>query len=448
MEGNFVERALLCALFLDKVAILEVISMIRPEMFSNPDYGFVYESFVDVYNRGVQPDMVLVEVEMRKKDPVRSQQIGGIACVSDGMDSVRLEHNAVEYAREIHSSYMLNCLHKLFVTKASECLAFKSNYLRLMEECENDLLRLRGDHAESNSLEPLSLVAERSIAHHLDRMNRKDDPVRILTGIHGIDGLAGGLYRKELMVLGGLSSDGKTALATFMAMNVARRGKHVLHFSFEMTGEQTMARFYAGYAKVEAARLRIGGLRKEDIEKMKNYSDELKKLNYYFSNLASISLEALRAEIMLRSRLGQCDFVVIDYLHTLAPLQEKHETQEGVIRRTITALKSIATEANCAMLVVSQLNRAIWSRKENGFVPQMSDLRDSGAIEYVADSVVIINRPERFTDQLAAGYRKMPPVVKLYVLKNRNGATGVAEVYRNDTFTYFTNPGCELEFED
>ena len=82
------------------------------------------------------------------------------------------------------------------------------------------------------------------------------------------------------MVIGGLSSDGKTALSSFIAMNIAKQGKHVLHFSFEMTGEQTMSRFFSGYAGVEADRLRIGGLRDTDLEKMRRYVEQLRNLNY------------------------------------------------------------------------------------------------------------------------------------------------------------------------
>lgn len=448
MEKNAVERALLCSLFLDRVAILEVASVLRPEMFSDPDYGFIYEAFTSVYNAGRQPDLVLVEVEMKKKDPERCRRMGGVSYLADGMESVRLESNALEYAREIRRCYLKGYLHKLFVKKAAECLQEGSDYRMVMEECERDLLRLREEHAEADSLVPLSLLAERAIGNHVDRMQRKDDPVRILTGIAGIDGLSGGLYKKEVMVLGGLSSDGKTALASFMAMNMARRGKHVLHFSFEMTGDQTMARFFAGYAGVEADRLRIGGLREGDIEKMRRYRSELEGLPYYFTNLHSMSLEALRAEIMLRQRKGECDVVVIDYLHTLAPERRKNETQEAVIRAAITALKSIAVEAGCAMLVVSQLNREVLKRSDSDFIPQMSDLRDSGAIEYVADSVVIISRPERFIGKKDKNGKELSRLLRLYMLKNRNGATGIAEVYRNDTFTYFTNPGGNLHFED
>ena len=91
------------------------------------------------------------------------------------------------------------------------------------------------------------------------------------------------------------------------------------------------------------------------------------------------------------------------------------------------------------MLVVSQLNREVLKRSENGFVPIMSDLRDSGAIEFVA---------ERFGKNTAQCGSNASRLIKLYVLKNRNGSTGIAEVYRNDTYTSFVNPGGNLHFED
>lgn len=445
---NLMEQALLCALFLDKVAISDVVPLLRPEMFSDPNHGFIYETFAGMYNRGQQPDLVLVDLEMKKADMDRCLKMGGISYLAENMETIRLEHNAKEYAREIRRCYILDCLHKLFQCKAAECLQFGADYLELMEDCEKKLLKLREDNSESDSLTLLSELGETIIRNHEERMTHKDDPTRMLTGIYGIDGVSGGLYRRELMVIGGLSSDGKTALSSFVAMNMARKGKHVLHFSFEMTADQTMARFFAGYAGVEADRLRIGGLREGDLKKMKQYVSDIKRLPYYFTNLPSMSMEALRAEILLKCRKGECDVVLVDYLHTLVPAPKKNETLEGLTRSVITALKSIAVEANCAMLVVSQLNREVMKRADKGFVPQMNDLRDSGAIEYVADSVVIISRPERFGIKVDELGKSTANLIKLYMLKNRNGATGVSEVYRNDTFTSFTNPGTPLHFAD
>ena len=443
-----VEKALLCALFLDKVVILDVVSLLRPEMFSDPDYAFVYEAFVDLYNRGVEPDMILVDAEMGKKDPDRFRKMGGLACISDGMEEVRLEHNALEYAREIRRSFMLNCLSREFKRLALACQASDADYRMVMEDCGKTLLKLREDNSETDSLMALSEVGEMAIRDQEERLKHKDDPARFLTGIYGIDGLSGGLYRKEVMVIGGLSSDGKTALSSFIAMNIAKQGKHVLHFSFEMTGEQTMSRFFSGYAGVEADRLRIGGLRDTDLEKMRRYVEQFRNLNYSFVNVPSMSLEALRAEIHRKSSKGECDFILIDYLHTLAQYQGKNETLESVIRSTITALRSYAVEFNCAMVVVSQLNREIFKRNEKCPVPLMSDLRDSGAIEYTADNVIIINRPARFGAKVTDDGRSTAGLLRLYLLKNRCGAPGVVDVYHNKTFTYFTNPDETFPFAD
>lgn len=448
MEKDMVERALLCSLFLNDSAILEVVSVVRPEMFVDQNYGFIYEVYVEEFESGKLPDMVLVDVGMKKKDLERSRKMGGISYIADGLAEIRLDHNAIAYAIEIRRVYMLACLQKLFMKKMLESQQFESDYQVVMEQCEKELLELRADNAEVDPLKSLYQVANESIDYQLMRMNNEKDPVRMLTGLVAIDGLSGGLYRKEMLVLGGLPSDGKTALASFIGMNLARRGYHVLHFSFEMTGIQTMARFNTGFGKVEADRQRIGGLREQDIKKMKDYAEGLKMLPYYFTNVPTMTVEALRAQVMLRKRKGQCDMVLIDYLHLLAPAQKKGETPESVIRYTIMQLSSIAREADCAMLVVSQLNRDVVKRTENGFIPQMNDLRDSGAIEFVADCVVILSRPWRFGIQADKSGRSTEKLINLYMLKNRNGTTGVGEVFRNDTFTYFTNPGGSLPFAD
>lgn len=444
-----VECALLCALFLDKVAISDVIGLLRPEMFADQNHAFIYAAFLAVYDRGEQPDLILVDLEMKKTDQARSIGMGGISYLSDGMEEIRLEHNAKLYAKEIKRRFMLSSLHQLSKRMGLESGQFEADYLELIEKYEHELLKIREDNSVSGSLVSLGELANESIRTQTERMNQTDDPSRVLSGIQGLDALTGGLYRGELTVLGGLPSDGKTALSMFMGMNVARRGKHVLHFSLEMTGEQTVSRFFAGYGDVEADRLRIGGLRTSDLEKMTHYARKISNLPYHFANVPAITLDALRAEVLLRCRRGECDFVMLDYIQLLASSPGKHETMDNVLGNCMRKLKSLAKEANCAFLVVSQLNRDVIKRFENGHIPLMSDLRDSGNIEQAADAVVIISRPSR------PGMSKVEPrkqedshVVKLYMLKNRNGATGVAEIYHNDTFSNFTNPGGSLHFED
>lgn len=441
-ERDFVERALLCALFLDEVAIVEVNGLLRPEMFADLNHAFIYAAFQALYDRGEQPDLTLVALEMKKTDQVRYAEMGGIAYISDGMDEIRLEHNARSYAAEIKRRFMLEKLCQLFKRMALESNQFEANYLAVVEQCEDQLMKIREDSPVSDSLVSLGKLAEESISNQARRMSMKEDPNRIRSGIYGLDGVTGGFYRGEVTILGGLPSAGKTALSMFMAMGAARRKKTVLHFSLEMTGDQTISRFFSGYGEVEAARLRIGGLRESDLEKMVSYAKKIKDLPYYFCNVPNISLDNLRAEVLLKCRKGECDFVVIDYVQLLAPTPGKNQTLDTMIGNCMRKLKSLSKEANCPLLVLSQLNREVTKRFENGHIPVMSDLRDSGTIEQAADTVVIISNPSRSgveTDD--------PSLMKLYIVKNRNGATGVVEVHHNATYTHFTNPTGTLNFE-
>lgn len=445
-EREPVEQALLCALFLDKVAITEVIGLLRPEMFADLNHAFIYAAFVAVYNRGEQPDLTLVALEMKKTDQVRNAAMGGIAYISDSMDEIRLEHNARSYATEIKRRFMLERLRQLFKKMALESAQFGADYLTVIERCEEELLKLREDNLISDSLVSLGKLAEESILNQKERMNKKDDPRRILSGVYDLDAVTGGFYRGELTVLGGQPSNGKTALSMFMAMNAARRGKTVLHYSLEMTGDQTISRFFTGYGGIEADRMRIDGLRPDDLEKMAGYATKIKDLPYYFANVPFITLDALRAEILLKSRKGECDFVLIDYIQLLAPTPGKNETTDSVIGTCMRKLKSLSKEVNCPFLVVSQLNRDVTKRFDNGHIPVMSDLRDSGTIEQAADTVVIISRPSSAGMNKGETGGNNSSLLKLYMLKNRNGATGVAEVYHNATYTNFTNPDRSLHF--
>lgn len=441
-----VERAFLCALFLDKDILAEVITKVQPRMFADPNLGFIYSAVTSLWQRGEQPDMVLTETEMKKMDLARSQEMGGLSYFTAEMDNYRLEHNAQAYAAEIKRLYMLERLKKLFQKLGLTASQFETDYLELINTTEFELIALREESTEEQPLVPLAELAAASIAKHRDRMNHKEDPYRMLTGINQLDGITGGLYRGEQIVLGGLTSDGKTALAMFIAMNVALAGKHVLHFSMEMTADQTASRFFAGYAGVEADRLRIGGIRESDLGKMQQYTQKIQDLPYYFLNLSQPSIESIRAQAQLMHRKGRCDLIVIDYLHVLAQAPRKGETTESVVAHCVRGLKAIAVELNCAVLVISQLNREVTKRE--GYIPVLSDLRDSGTIEQIADNVIILNRPARFNILTDSHGRSTHDLMKLYVLKTRNGSTGIAEVRHNSSLTRFRNPEQTFQFED
>ena len=166
----------------------------------------------------------------------------------------------------------------------------------------------------------------------------------------------------------------------------------------------------------------------------------LKDLPFYLDYTVGATVEQIRAKVLLQCRLGKCDLVVVDYLHLLGGDRRKGETQEQMVGRNVRALKQLALDSNCPVLTVSQMNRACEARADKAYLPVMSDLRDSGTIEQVADCVAFIYRPERygFTRDEKTGH-SLVGVGKIYIAKNRNGSTGIARFRYNPSFTRITD---------
>lgn len=142
---------------------------------------------------------------------------------------------------------------------------------------------------------------------------------------------------------------------------------------------------------------------------------------------------------MMQRRKGKCAMIVIDYLHLLGGAVGKGETTEQVVSRHVQGLKRLALQLDCPILALSQMNRACETRTERGGIPIMSDLRDSGTIEQIADCVTFVHRPERHGILEDEKGNSLKGVGRLYVLKNRNGATGLARFRYNESFTIITN---------
>ena len=443
--SELVEKAVICALFLDKDTLAGVEPLLRPAMFSDPSLGFIYEATLALYEQGERPDMVLVEEEMRKMDAGLYQKLGGLGYVWEAMERVRLEYNAVAYAREVRRLYVLRQLRGRLQELSIVANQFGTDPEELIRDAEEALMKAGELACETEPAVSLGELSERVIGMHEKRMGAKDDPMRMYTGIHGLDGLTGGLYRGEVTVVAGETSCGKTAMSMFVAMNVARRGKHVLHVSAEMTPTQTLNRFFSGNAGVEADRLRIGGIRPEDIRKMRKYAVEIKDLPYRFVCDPGMTVHDIHSLATLEHKRGHCDVLLVDYLQAFNQEPGRGETLDQVIGRNMRRLARLARELDCAVVVVSQLNREGKRRGEKGYVPMMHDLRDSSSIEQAADSVLILDRPEKHgVDQDADGV-SMIGMLKIYILKGRNGATGYTYLRHDVTFTKFWNPDPKLD---
>ena len=434
------ESTLVCCLMTSLDAPMQVSTMLREEMFSDKSLGFVFGVIMDLYNQGVQPDMVTVETGMRREDEARWKELNGLSFLLPAMLNVRNAENVIRYAEEVKRQYKLRCLMQLFVTLNFSSGKFDADPDKLIAEAEQSLQELRRDTAGGKAMRTVGELAEEALQWHSRRAGASEDVTRLLTGIEELDYVTGGLHRGEIIILGGRPSDGKTAVALHIAVNVAKEGKHVCLFSLEMSDLQMLNRILAGMTDVDPDHLRISGLTGKELEQLKEASRKLEHLPLYMDYTPCNTVSDIRAKVMLKSKQGECDLVVIDYLHLLSSVRQKNETQDQVVGRNVVALKQLALEADCPVLLVSQMNRACDTRADRAHIPVMSDLRDSGTIEQVADCVVFVYRPEKhgITKDERTG-ESLVGVGKLYIVKNRNGATGIARFRYNPSYTKITN---------
>lgn len=434
------ESTLVCCLMTSLDAPMQVSTMLRKEMFSDKSLGFVFGVIMDLYDHGMQPDMVTVETGMHRLDEARWKELNGLSFLLPAMLNVRNAENVIRYAEEVKRQYKLRCLMQLFVTLNFSSGKFDADPDKLIAEAEQSLQELRRDTAGGKVMRTVGELAEEALQWHNRRAEASEDVTRLLTGIEELDYVTGGLHRGEIIILGGRPSDGKTAVALHIAVNAAKEGKHVCLFSLEMSDLQMLNRILAGMTDVDPDHLRISGLTDKELEQLKEASRKLEHLPLYMDYTPCNTVSDIRAKVMLKSKQGECDLVVIDYLHLLSSVRQKNETQDQVVGRNVVALKQLALEANCPVLLVSQMNRACDTRADRAHIPVMSDLRDSGTIEQVADCVVFVYRPEKhgITKDERTG-ESLVGVGKLYIVKNRNGATGIARFRYNPSYTKITD---------
>lgn len=439
-EIREVEEAVICSLLLNENAIFEVSPVLTKEMFCTPELAFIYEAVCSLNGEGTKVDMILVETEMRKLDEERFGRMNGLSFVAGALLRVRHIVNLRHYAEEVKRRYMLRLLATLFGALQGKATQFDAAYTDLIGEAERSLLELREKHTVGKPVERIGMIAGEVLEMHRERLKTGVNTMRVLTGMEEFDRITGGLHNGELSVLGGRPSDGKTAVAMHIAMNAALAGKQVCFFSLEMTGMQTMNRIFAGYAGVNPDHLRITGITLDDIRRMENLAEEYRNLPLYFDHTPGNTLENIRAQVMLQLKKKQCDLVVIDYLNVLDAKRQPNENQEQVINRVVTGLKQLANETDRPVLVVSQLNRNCEGRADKAHTPSLHDFRDSGSVEQVADCAFFVYRPERhgITRDEETG-ESLHQVGELFILKTRNGPTGIARYRYNDSYTLITN---------
>lgn len=423
------ERSVLGAILLDNHALNAAIENLRPEDFFSDQHRRVFTQMIALGESQQAIDLVTLTEELHRHGELEAS--GGapyLASLADGMPKVS---NVEHYARIVKEKALLRNL--IHATHNIQQRAFEGEdgADAILDNAESSIFELAEDRVKAGLIPVKDIV--RDNFERLEKIFREGKSITgIPTGYTELDKLTSGFQPSELLILAARPSQGKTALALNLTENIAlRAGQPVAFFSLEMSKESLLQRLVASVAQIDAHKFRTGHLSREDWKRMTEALGTIASAPLWIDDAGSISVLEIgaKARRLKRDKTGLA-MVVVDYLQLITARGRFGNRQEEVASIS-RSLKGLAKELQVPVLVLSQLTRAP-ERDERG--PQLSDLRESGAIEQDADVVMFIYRPNFFKAGATPEEREE---TELRIAKQRNGPTEAVKFVFRSRFTRF-----------
>ena len=438
------EQAVIAGLLVSPEAIFDVADRLQPDMFSDNRTGFVYRAVLSLMASGTAVDMLTVENEMRRLDNGLYIQLNGLSFLSDMLLDVRSDAHIRIHADELVRCYTLRQLVNELKKKETEAQLPSADVTALLTGIEDLAGSLRDSMAHVSSMENAGAVAARVLdkSYREQALLESGEISRLFFGLHDLDTMTGGLYKEELTVVAGRPSMGKSAVALWMALHQARQGTAVAYFSVEMSKEQNVMRLLSMISGVNADSLRFKGTTASDRARLEEAKKELERLPLTLEYCGSDTIEDMRAKAQSLHKKGWLGVLYIDYLNLINIILSKNDLQETTdlaLGNIARKAKLMAEEMKIPVVLLAQLNRDV-DRRQGSHFPMLSDLRNSGAIEQVADGVIFVYRAEKYNIFYDPKTKEdLRGVGMLLVAKNRNGATGIAKFRYNPAMTCLTD---------
>ena len=417
------ERSVLGAILLDNNALNTAIENLRAEDFFLDQHRRVFTQMIALGEAQQAIDLITLTEELHRRGDLEAS--GGapyLASLADGMPKVS---NVEHYARIVKEKAMLRNL--IHTTHNIQQRAFEGEdgADMILDNAESSIFLLAEDRVKAGLIPVKDIV--RDNFERLEKIFKEGKSITgIPTGYVELDKLTSGLQPSELLILAARPSQGKTALALNLAENIAiRAGKPVAIFSLEMSKESLLQRLVASVAQIDAHKFRTGHLNRNDWTGMTEALGIISNAPLWVDDAGSISVLEIGAKARRLKRDKGLSLLIVDYLQLITARGRFGNRQEEVASIS-RGLKGLAKELQIPVLVLSQLTRAP-ERDERG--PQLSDLRESGAIEQDADVVMFIYRPHFFKAGASPEEREE---TELRIAKQRNGPTdNVKFVFRS-----------------
>ena len=424
------EQSVLGGVLIENYAMNKVMEILEPDDFYRESHRKIYKALIDLSERDEPADSITLTNELRKNGHL--DLVGGASYVASLIDSVPTAANIEYYVKIVKEKAILRRLIQTSTDIITQSYEDRGDVESFLDEAERAIFDISEKRVRP-SFYPIKDVVKDSFKI-LERLYEKKELVTgVPSGFKDLDRMTAGFQPSDLIIVAGRPSMGKTAFCLNIAQYAAIQKKTpIAIFSLEMSKEQLGIRMLCSEAHVEGTKLRSGYLSESDWPRLTIAAGNLSDASIYIDDTDALTILELRAKARrLKTEQGGLGMVIIDYLQLMKG-RSRVESRQQEISEISRSLKALAKELNIPVIAVSQLSRKTEERTGNR--PQLSDLRESGAIEQDADLILFIYRDEIYNRAEDNPNKGMAEII---IGKQRNGPTGKIDLAFLDKFTTF-----------
>ena len=423
------EIAVLGSMLISEDAIAQTIETLAPNYFYKDVHRKIFETIVELYDSNSPVDLITLSEELKKKGIL--EEVGGPAYLALIANSVPSAANVQYYAKMVKEKYILRSLINVSTEIIKRCHQSAEDVDELLDSAEKSIFEIVSHRIEGRVI-PIKELIKSSIATIDNLYQRKSQITGIPSGFIEFDSLTAGFQNSDLVIVAGRPSMGKSAFACSIAEHVALDEKlPVAIFSLEMSKENLVHRMLCSHARVNAHKVRSGFLSPEDWTRLTSAAGKLLEAPIFIDDTTGINVLELRAKARRLKAHHDIKLLIVDYLQLMRSLS-RAENRQQEISEISRSLKDLARELDIPVIAISQLSRATEQRQDRR--PQLSDLRESGAIEQDADVVILLFREEYYYPS-----EENKGIAEVIIAKQRNGPVGVVKLAFIKEYTRFEN---------
>ena len=429
--------AVLGSMLIERDAVEKALDVLIEKDFYQENHRAIFRALADLHARGAAVDLVTATEEL--KTHKRLDEIGGQAYLSDLIHKVATAAHVEYYAKLVKEKAILRELINTATNIVTACYHEAKEPNTILDEAQRDILKVAERQTLHGVVEAKHVVNE--VMDQIEQaVQNKQSVTGVASGLKALDNQTTGFQNSDLILLAARPSQGKTALSLNIAANVVLQSKKpVLFFSLEMSRHAIMQRLISGEARVNLKDIRTGFFRRDRWTDLTNAAASFAESPLYINDQPGLSVLTARSvsrqlQADLRRQGTALGMVVIDYLQLMRG-SSRTENRQQEVSEISRGLKHLARDLNVPVMALSQLSRRTEDKGRSDNRPQLSDLRESGALEQDADVVMFIYREEYYkpNDPSLAGK------AEIIVAKQRQGPVGTVEVHFNRAITRFDN---------